>query len=277
MVRALFFFIILLCGCTDPDKDFIVIIHTDYGDMTAILYDETPLHKENFIELAQDGFYDGMRFHRVIKNFMIQTGDPNTKDSNHAQFGSGGPGYSIPPEFRSNLFHEKGALSAARLDDKYNPNKESNGSQFYIVQGQSLDTGRLKINEPLLFKGLNQILEHKKFKDLGDTLKALYTRDVNKYMETIYKLAPLVAKETNLNLASGLSARALEVYSTIGGAPHLDGQYTVFGKVIKGLDVIDKIAAVQTKSERPVRDIIMTVTIKETTKKKIEKEFGWKY
>lgn len=267
----------LLWGCTNPDEDYIVIIKTEYGEMTAILYDETPGHKENFIELAQDGFYDGTLFHRVIKNFMIQGGDPNTKDTKHPQFGSGGPGYTIPAEFRPNLIHEKGALSAARLDNKYNPKKESNGSQFFIVQGQKYDPERLKINESLLFKGLSQILEHKKHKALGDSLKAFYERDIDMYMDTVYKLAPLVARETNLKLASNISPQTLRTYSTIGGAPHLDGTYTVFGKVVRGLEVIDKIAAVNVNAERPVQDIPMTVTIQKMLKQKIEEEFGYKY
>lgn len=273
-----FLAVLISVSCTNPDEDYVVTIKTEYGDMIAVLYDETPGHKENFIELAEDGFYDGTLFHRVIKNFMIQGGDPNTKDSKHPQFGSGGPGYTVPAEFNAKFFHEKGALSAARLDDKYNPRKESNGSQFYIVQGQVWDTARLKINEGLLFKGLNQILEHKKYKALGDSLKALYTRDVDAYMDTVYKLAPLVAKETNLKLKSKISQQALKTYATIGGAPHLDGTYTVFGKVISGLDVIDRLAAVEVGvGDRPIKDMSIKVSVKKMLKHEIEKEFGYKF
>jgi peptidyl-prolyl cis-trans isomerase B (cyclophilin B) len=275
---GLLFVVLVLFGCSNPNEDYVVFIQTDMGEMVAILYDETPEHKENFIELAESGFYDGTLFHRVIKNFMIQGGDPNTKNSKHQQFGSGGPGYTVPAEFSTRFFHEKGALSAARLDDKYNPRKESNGSQFYIVQGQVWDTARLKINEGLLFKGLNQILEHKKYKALGDSLKVLYTRDVNAYMDTVYKLVPLVTRETNLKLNSKISRHALKAYSTIGGAPHLDGTYTVFGKVINGLDVIDKLAAVEVGAgDRPVKDMAIKVSVKKMLKADIEKEFGYKF
>ena len=269
--------LIFLIGCSNSNEDYVVVIKTEYGEMTAILYDETPEHKKNFIALAEDGFYDGTLFHRVIKDFMIQGGDPDTIDPKHPQFGSGGPGYTIPAEFRPNLIHEKGALSAARLDNKYNPRKESNGSQFYIVQGQVQNPERLKIKESLLFKGLSQILEHKKYKALGDSLKAFYARDVNMYMDTVYKLAPLVAKETNLKLASNISAQALKTYSTNGGAPHLDGTYTVFGKVVRGLEVIDKIASVNVVGERPLQDIPITVTVQKMSKQRIEQEYGYKY
>jgi peptidyl-prolyl cis-trans isomerase B (cyclophilin B) len=270
--------VIVFFGCSNPEEDYVVFIQTDLGEMVAILYDDTPQHKENFIELAEDGFYDGTLFHRVIKNFMIQGGDPNTKDPNHPQFGSGGPGYTIPAEFRTNHFHEKGALSAARLDNKYNPRKESNGSQFYIVHGHVQDTARLKINEALLFKGLSQILEHKMYKALADSLQALYTRDLAAYMDTVYALAPLVAKETNLDLLSKMTPSAMKTYATVGGAPHLDGTYTVFGKVIHGLEVIDKLATVEVGAgDRPKQDIAMKVTVRKMVKAEIENVYGYKY
>jgi peptidyl-prolyl cis-trans isomerase B (cyclophilin B) len=122
------------------DKDYLVTIKTEYGDMHAILYDETPKHKDNFIKLAQEGFYDSTLFHRVMKEFMVQGGDPNSKGiAPGARLGNGGPGYNIPAEFNKKYYHEKGALAAARQPDQVNPERESSGSQFYIVQGQSLD------------------------------------------------------------------------------------------------------------------------------------------
>jgi peptidyl-prolyl cis-trans isomerase B (cyclophilin B) len=264
-------------GCQNPDDDYIVFIKTDMGEMVAILYDDTPQHKENFIELAESGFYDGTLFHRVIKNFMIQGGDPNTKDPKHPQFGSGGPGYTIPAEFRRHHIHEKGALSAARLDNKYNPRKESNGSQFYIVQGQVQDSARLKINEALLFKGLNQILEHKMYKALADSLQALYARDVEAYMDTVYALAPRVANETNLDLTSKLEPNAMKAYTTVGGAPHLDGTYTVFGKIVQGFDVLDKLASVEVvEGDRPIKDIAIQVSVKRMSRGEIENVYGYK-
>ncbi|MDR1055116.1 MAG: peptidylprolyl isomerase [Prevotellaceae bacterium] len=182
-----------------------ILIETTEGNIKAKLYDETPLHRDNFVKLVKDHFYDGVIFHRVISNFMIQGGDPDSKNPQpDARYGSGGPGYTIPAEFNSTLFHKKGALAAARLGDQANPEKASSGSQFYIVQGQ-------------------------KFPD---------------------------AKQVNPN--TNYTAEQLEIYKTLGGTPHLDGGYTVFGEVIEGLNIVDKIALVQTApGDRPIKDVII--------------------
>ena len=180
-----------------------VKISTSFGDMIAILYDETPKHRDNFIKLTKNGFYNDLLFHRVINQFMIQGGDPQSRGAAaNAQLGSGGPGYTLPAEFNSKFFHKKGALSAARQGDNQNPERRSSGSQFYIVQGQ-------------VFPSFSQ-------------------REMAKY----------------------------KAYTTIGGTPHLDGQYTVFGEIIEGLEIIDKIASVPTVSgDRPAKDVKMRVTL----------------
>lgn len=193
------------------EKETQVLIKTTAGDIKIKLYNETPKHRDNFIKLAQSGFYDSLLFHRVIKNFMIQGGDPNSKHAAKGQqLGTGDPGYTIPAEINPKFIHKKGALSAARKGDEVNPNKESSGSQFYIVQGTKVDSVHLKSME-------NNTSSQKKFK---------YTADQYK------------------------------IYSTIGGTPHLDMSYTVFGEVTEGLDIIDKIANVPCNgANRPLEDI----------------------
>ena len=209
-------------------KDYVVSIETKFGTIKALLYEDTPLHKENFIKLAEEKFYGNTTFHRVMQNFMIQGGDPNSKDDNPKNDGLGGPGYKIKAEFSPIHIHLKGAIAAARQPDAINPNKESNGSQFYIVQGRKANDAELK--------------QLQKFKDI-------------QYSET-----------------------QINKYKEIGGAPHLDMDYTVFGEVIDGLDVIDKIASQKTGAgNRPVEDITMSVTVKKMRKKKISKLYKYNY
>jgi cyclophilin family peptidyl-prolyl cis-trans isomerase len=185
------------------------VIHTDFGDMTGVLYNETPKHRDNFKKLIEQGFYDGLLFHRVISGFMIQGGDPDSKNAKPGQrLGSGGPGYTTPAEINPALIHKKGALSAARLPDQANPQKASSGSQFYIVQGKKQSAASLSSSPR------NYTDEQKK------------------------------------------------IYETAGGTPFLDGGYTVFGEITEGLDVIDKIAAVQKDAnDRPLQDVRITIKI----------------
>lgn len=181
---------IILAGlsCQAQQKETTVVIETSMGTIKAILYNDTPLHRDNFIKLVNEGWYNGSPFHRVIKNFMIQGGQNAD--------GRLDPGYKVPAEFRDNHFHKKGALCAARQGDQVNPKKASSGSQFYIVQGQVFDERTLAI-----------------------------------YEERLGKI---------------FSAKQRQAYMTVGGTPHLDGDYTVFGEVIEGLDIVDKIAGVKT-------------------------------
>jgi len=189
----------------------LVEISTEYGTMTAKLYNGTPKHRENFIKLASKGYYDDLLFHRVIAGFMIQGGDPDSRGAApDVQLGQGGPEYKIPAEIRPEYVHKKGALAAARMGDQMNPDRASSGSQFYIVQGT---------------------------------------------VHTPQSLGPLEAQR-------GYTGTQKETYYTLGGTPQLDGAYTVFGEVIEGLDVIDKIAAIKTASgDRPVEDVKMNVRV----------------
>jgi cyclophilin family peptidyl-prolyl cis-trans isomerase len=200
MLRKIIFLSFLLLAFHQPssaqkkkksNQDYVITLSTEYGDMIILLYDDTPKHKENFIKLATQGYYDSTTFHRIINDFMIQGGDPNSKDKNPDNDGMGNPGYTIPNEIKPELKHKRGAVAAARIGDSQNPERASNGSQFYIVENHE-------------------------------------------------------------------------------GTPHLDNAYTVFGQVIKGLDVIDKIAEQPADyRNRPVKDIRMKIRAEKMKKKKI--------
>lgn len=204
--------LLILSSC--EQKPMQVVISTSYGDMVVELYDNTPQHRDNFVKLIKEDFYDGLLFHRVMKGFMNQGGDPTSKGSPAGQpLGSGGPGYTIPNEINSTNIHVRGALSAARQGDAVNPNKESSGSQFYIVTGSPVD---------------------------ANTLAGVEQRNGIKYTED-----------------------QINQYKTDGGAPFLDMEYTVFGQLVEGFDVLDAIAEQPVdRRNRPVQDIEMKIKIK---------------
>ena len=194
----------------DRKKDIEMV--TSQGTMILRLSDSTPLHRDNFIRLVKSGYYNNVLFHRVIKNFMIQAGDPGSRGAVAGiPLGNGGPGYTVPAEFRPSLFHKKGALAAARMGDDVNPEKASSGSQFYIVQGKVFTDGGLDTLENTRLKGKKLPLAHR------------------------------------------------EVYKSLGGTPHLDQNYTVFGELVSGMEVLDSIATTETSKaadrDRPLADI----------------------
>lgn len=198
-----------------PPKNQYVRIRTRYGDCIIRLYNETPLHRDNFIKLAKQGFYNGTLFHRVIQNFMIQGGDPDSRDTSKAksgaELGNGDVKYTIPAEFRDSLFHKRGVLAAARDD---NPKKASSGCQFYIVEGKRFTPGRLDTLENTRLKGRK------------------------------------------------IPAWQRDIYTTVGGSPHLDQNYTVYGEVVTGIDMVDIIVAVKKDArDRPIVNIPMTVEV----------------
>jgi len=280
LVPALFGAFFLIFSSCAQNKDQVITIKTKYGDMVAILYDETPKHKANFIKLAKEHYFDSLLFHRIIEGFMIQGGDPDSKNATAGQhLGTGGPTYTIDAEFNPKFFHEKGAFSAARMGDGQNPTKASSGSQFYIVQGKKWNEDDLKFDQMKFNMAMQQFFQNPVNKPAYDSLFATYqSGDVQRYDSLLKKLRPRVEKETGIKTEKDVSPEVVKVYSTVGGAPHLDGQYTVFGKVIKGLEVIDKIAAQpKDESDRPIEDIRMMVTVEEMSKNKIEKEYGYKY
>ncbi|MGQ0737839.1 MAG: peptidylprolyl isomerase [Bacteroidota bacterium] len=194
----------------DRKKD--VLLQTSMGDIVIRLSDSTPLHRDNFLKLVKVKYYNGILFHRVIKDFMVQAGDPNSRNAQPGQpLGNGGPGYTVPAEIRQTLFHKKGVIAAARMSDNVNPEKASSGSQFYLAQGKR------------------------------------------------YTDAELDALENGRLGGRKITTEQREVYKTIGGIPHLDQGYTVYGEIIKGLDVADKISAVPTSKgtdrDRPLEDV----------------------
>jgi len=213
---------------------------------------------------------------------MIQGGDPDSKNATPGQpLGMGGPGYTVEAEINPKFFHEKGSLSAARLGDQQNPGKASSGSQFYIVQGtivRQTDADGLRIDQAKLSSSFQKIIQDPNNQPLIDSLNQLYmTGDMQAYQRKIYSLVPRIEKMTGQKIYKEVSPEKLKAYTTVGGAPHLDGEYTVFGKIISGLDVIDKIAAVPTEQERPVEDVSMTVTVEELPRKKITELYGYQY
>lgn len=276
--------VIVLSACvvqgTSQDTDFVVTIKTKFGDMVAILYDETPKHKANFIRLAREHYFDSLLFHRVIRGFMIQGGDPQSRKSPKGQrLGNGGPGYTVDAEINPSFFHHRGALSAARLGDDLNPSKASSGSQFYIVQGRAYRKEELLTDPQKFSAAIQQFLRNPANKRHADSLNVLYRRnDRVAYEALLVSLKPEIEKQLGIKVDKEMPAAALEAYTTIGGAPHLDGDYTVFGRVIRGLEVIDSIASQPTdRTHRPVDDIRMVITVEELPRKKIEKLYNFKY
>ena len=264
-ILSLFFVLIVFQGCKNESKDQIVIVKTEFGDMKIKLYDETPRHRDNFIRLAKDGFYNDLLFHRVINEFMIQGGDPDSKNAKPGvQLGNGGPGYDLPAEIHfPQLFHKKGVIAAAREGDNVNPEKKSSGSQFYIVQGKTFTDEELNKAEDRVNGMMKQQLSFSLMSAYKDSLRALQKAGkFDEYTALQQKIKAEIDQKIKGLEKFTIPDSLREVYKTIGGTPHLDTNYTVFGEVIEGLNVIDSIAAVETDSKnRPVNDIKMTVEI----------------
>lgn len=287
MIKSLFsiaFLCLLLTACAQDKKgEYVVTIKTSYGDMVAILYNETPKHKENFIKLANSKFYDSLLFHRVMNEFMIQGGDPESKKAVAGQsLGSGNPGYTIEAEFRPTLFHERGSLAAARTPDAGNPTKASSGSQFYIVQGKKYTTEEIDQFEESLRNNkksqyLREIIMSPKYTGLLTQIQEHQRAQDGAWLNEFFeKSDTLIVKEKPGYKPFAFTPEQKAVYTTVGGTPFLDGEYTVFGKVIKGMEVVDKITAVAKDAQnRPNEDIRMFVSVKQLSRKKIEKEYGY--
>jgi len=237
----------------------IVCFETSYGKISVRLYPETVKHRQNFIQLVDAGFYNGVLFHRVITDFMIQTGDPKSKTAKSgATLGSGGMGYTISPELvYPRYYHKRGAVAAARKGDEVNPKKESSGCQFYIVQGRTFTDEELDALE----EGNKQKLEGKLFQEIMKTKQNLVQRYRSEQDQAMLdKLRDSILEEVRGKIETDSTYKFTEQqrndYKTIGGAPHLDGGYTVFGEVVEGMDVVDKISKLQVgKNDRPVEDV----------------------
>lgn len=253
--------VVTTLSCSPKLKPNQVLLKTNKGDILILLYDETPQHRDNFLKLANEGFYNSLLFHRVINEFMIQGGDPDSKGAEAGkELGNGGPGYTIEAEIDyPKLFHKKGALAAARTSDKINPEKRSSGSQFYIVQGKIFkDEDFVKVENRLKTMQRESIF-YQTLALYKDSLMQLgQPGDQEAMMELQMKINDIVEEKVAAAPAISIPDELKEIYSTTGGVPHLDGNYTVFGEVLEGLDVVDSIAAVKCdENDRPLEDIII--------------------
>ena len=270
LIIAVLAMVLAACGAgskksTDMEKRTQVKIETTMGNIVVELYNETPKHRDNFIKLAKEGMYDSTLFHRVIKAFMIQAGDPDSKNANDtAQLGGGDVGYTVPAEFVPKFFHKKGALAAARMGDDVNPERASSGCQFYIVTGR-------KFREAQLLDMAGQ--------KNNNRIDEIFNELARKHMKEIYKMRKANDEAGLMALQDSLEAEAtaqykneepfmftpeqIAAYTTIGGAPHLDGAYTVFGQVLEGMETVEKIEVTKTgRADRPVENVrILKTTV----------------
>lgn len=262
----LFILFITMGDIKSQDKESVVLIETSYGNIKLKLYNETPLHRDNFLKLIGEGFYKDLLFHRVIKDFMIQGGDPSSRTASASvSLGGGDLAYTIPAEFRiPQYFHKKGALAAARIGDDVNPEKASSASQFYIVTGKKLSDKDLKNMEKQRIERQKQVLFNELQVLHRPTIKELYS---NGDRETLAELRTNLYQEVEEEVKEReveflFTPEQREAYKEVGGTPFLDGEYTVFGEVIEGMDIVEKIQDQKTKTgDRPVEDIRMDIKI----------------
>jgi cyclophilin family peptidyl-prolyl cis-trans isomerase len=271
MKRFLFTALVLglFVSCQQQMKQDVVAIHTPYGVIRVKLYDNTPLHHDNFLKLAEAGFFDSTLFHRVIPGFMIQGGDPSSKHAREGQLlGDGDTNYRLPAEFRDEYMHKRGALAAARESDDVNPKKESSACQFYIVQGRKFTDAGLDSAEQKRERYTRSFILLDLLKKSKDSLALkefegyMSKRDIPNIYRMLGANHVAIDDEYGKSKPWKLTPQQREVYKTIGGAPHLDGAYTIFGEVISGMDVVDKIAAVKRDTkDRPLKDLRMWMKV----------------
>ncbi len=272
MKRMIFFVLSVLAAfvasCSTAEKSTdqpVVLIKTEYGDIKVKLYEKTPEHRKNFLKLIHDDFYDGLLFHRVIQNFMIQGGDPESKNAEPGEkLGGGSLDYTLPAEFVPEYYHKRGVLAAARRGGPSNPEKRSSASQFYIVQGKVFTPGQLDTLEMAKNSRLQKEMTARIFEENREELEQFRTN--NDREGFTLRVAEIKEKADSLMNVNGtkfeFTEKQRETYTTIGGYPSLDGDYTVFGEVVEGMEVVDKIAAVETDgNDRPVEDVEMEVEL----------------
>lgn len=241
-------------------------ISTELGDIVVRLYDQTPLHRDNILKLAKEGFYNGTLFHRVIKEFMIQGGDPDSKGAPKGKsLGAGDAGYTLPAEICPELFHKRGALAAARQGDQVNPERRSSGCQFYIVWGKTYNAGQMaQLSKQMEMQAAQGVFNSLVQEHRSEIMQMRRDRDQAALMalqEELEAQTMAIVKEKGLGK---MSEEQKTAYTTIGGTPFLDGQYTVYGEVESGLEIVEKIQNASTDSnDRPLEDITMTVSVVE--------------
>lgn len=257
------------CTAENGVKPTIVEMQTSKGTIKIMLYEKTPLHKANFIKLVQNGFYEGVTFHRVIKDFMAQTGDPNSRNKEfNGVLGQTSEGETIPAEIVSEYFHKKGALAAARMGDNVNPEKKSSGSQFYLVQGKKYSANQLvqieaRINQQNENALIGSFLKKTENIHYVNKIKSCQQNRQTDSLNILYQEIKYLVMNEESNKFS-FSEEAIKAYETVGGTPFLDNGYTVFGEIIEGLEIIDKICTVTTgPGDKPTEPItIISISIK---------------
>jgi|TARA_B110000977_G_scaffold70759_1_gene96031 peptidyl-prolyl cis-trans isomerase B (cyclophilin B) len=263
----------VLQGC-NSDKDSLVNINTQFGTIKVLLYNETPLHKKNFIELVKAGKYDSTLWHRVMKGFMVQGGNVNQKEGTQESLED-----RIPAEIISGFMHTKGALAAARQPDRVNPEKMSSASQFYIVHGKIFSTEELTIDQFALNQGLSELMKNPGYDTIAQQFINLQRGNkIEEMNQLALRYVELVESVQGISLRKDMALDRIEAYTTLGGAPHLDNEYTIFGRVVAGLDVVDQIASVSVgRANRPIEELFMTMEIEEVPKKEITEKYGYSY
>lgn len=266
-------YLILTVSCA-TEKDYLVTIDTKFGKMYAVLYDETQGHKENFIDLASSGRYDSTEFHRIIDDFMIQGGDVFTKEGLPKE-----DWYTLPAEFDPSLIHEKGSIAAARQGDNLNPERESSGCQFYIVEGRIYEEQELTTDMRKMQLAFSKFIQLDSNTELREKYSKLYQNQEFDSLNALMLSKKVVMEQFfNLNLGKDIRANQVKAYTSVGGTPHLDDTYTVFGKVIKGLDVMEAITKLEKGSnDKPVSPVYIKVNVELVAKKKISEDYGYQY
>lgn len=265
---------ILVCFSCASEKDHLVKIKTKHGDMYALIFDETPKHKQNFLDLAKNGRFDSTEFHRIIQEFMVQGGDVFTKEALPPEEWP-----TVQAEIKDGFIHKKGMIAAARQGNNINPERRSNGSQFYIVLGKTYTKDELVTDMKLLSESFFKYIQLTSNAELKQRYSDLYEEEAFDQLNALMiEKKPELESFYSVSLEKKMTPQQVEAYTTAGGTPHLDGEYTVFGEIIEGIEVAEKIAKEEKgRSDKPVNPVYMVVTVEEMPKSKIIKEFGYEY